>query len=407
MRMNKILSVIISAVLIIPGIGLNANAYEIDNTNMQSDVAVVVADESRQTLISSGSSITVDRNAVKSVREELSKHESYKIFGVPLPITTVEAEIKTDKGEDTDYRNEYAEKLLDEAMEHTGVPNEGDYMKRQMNGYVTSFDTSKSGYLKITYAVSFFTSKAQEEEMDEKVDEIIDSLHLDGKNEYEKIKAIYDYLCDNVVYDDMSLYLAMSTQGILHNPIGHSAYGGLCKGTCVCQGYAAAFYRLTLEAGIDSRVIFGEAPGGGHAWNIVRLYGKYYLLDSTWDAGQSEYSYFLKSEADFPDHEPDDEHKTSEWLKKYPIASESFDPSKDNHKSDDDKFNTIGDVDGSGNITSGDSLLALRISVGLDLDAHTELADADQNGRVDSADALSILRYSVGLPTDSKIGMKI
>ena len=405
MRMKKILSIIISAVLIIPGIGLNAFANEIDNIPAQSPAAV--SDESRQSVIPSGSGITVDQNAVKTVREELRKHESYKVFGVKLPITTVDVEIKTDKGEDTDYRNEYAEKLFDEAMEHTGVPTEGDYMKRQMNGYVTKFDTSKSGYLKISYIVSFFTSKAQEEEMDEKVEEIIDSLHLDGKNEYEKIKAIYDYLCDNITYDDMSLYIAMTTQGILHNPIGHSAYGGLCNGTCVCQGYAAAFYRLTLEAGIDSRVIFGEAPGGGHAWNIVRLYGKYYLLDSTWDAGQSEYSYFLKSEADFPDHEPDDEHKTSEWLRKYPIASVSFDTSKDNNNPDVDKYHMIGDVDGSGTVTSGDSLIALRMSVGLDLDAHTELADADQNGRVDSSDALSILRYSVGLPTDSKIGMKI
>lgn len=40
--------------------------------------------------------------------------------------------------------------------------------------------------------------------------------------------------------------------------------------TAVCQGYASLFYRLALDAGVDTRVISGEA-GGPHAWNIVKL----------------------------------------------------------------------------------------------------------------------------------------
>ena len=271
-------------------------------------------------------------------------------------------------------------------------------MLRQMNGYYCTLDSSKKGYVTISYTVSFFTSKAQENEMNTKVSQIIKSLNLNGKTEYQKVKAIYDYLCSNVTYDNLSLDIAMSTQGILHNPVGHSAYGALCKGTSVCQGYATAFYRLALEAGIDSRVIFGTASGGGHAWNIVRIDGKYYLLDSTWDAGNSNYKYFLKCEKEFPDHKPDDEHTTSSWKKTYPIATTSYRIPT---------YDTIGDVDGDGYITSADSLSVLRISVKLEKAANTKLADVDGSGAVDSSDALEILRYSVGLPVNANIGKKI
>ena len=73
-----------------------------------------------------------------------------------------------------------------------------------------------------------------------------------------------------------------------------TAYGALIDRTCVCQGYAALLYRLLLELGVDNRVLTGTGNGGGHAWNIVELDDVYYNVDPTWDAGRTEYDYFLK-----------------------------------------------------------------------------------------------------------------
>ena len=66
----------------------------------------------------------------------------------------------------------------------------------------------------------------------------------------------------------------------------------------------------------------------------------------------------------------------------------------------------FGDVDGDGIITSADSLLILRQSVGLEnfTDVQKELADVDGDGSITSADALEVLRYSVGLPTNGNSG---
>ncbi len=69
----------------------------------------------------------------------------------------------------------------------------------------------------------------------------------------------------------------------------------------------------------------------------------------------------------------------------------------------------IGDVDHDGKITSADSLLILRQSVGLEYftDLERSIADIDGDGKVTSADALEVLRYSVSLPTKYNIGSNV
>ena len=69
----------------------------------------------------------------------------------------------------------------------------------------------------------------------------------------------------------------------------------------------------------------------------------------------------------------------------------------------------IGDLDGDGEVTSADSLLILRQSVGLEKfdDLKLKLADVDGDNDVTSADALEVLRFSVSLSTNDKIGKSL
>ena len=59
----------------------------------------------------------------------------------------------------------------------------------------------------------------------------------------------------------------------------HSAYGALVYEKAVCDGYAKAYQYLLYKVGILSHM----ATGPGHAWNLVRLDGKWYYTDLTWD----------------------------------------------------------------------------------------------------------------------------
>ena len=40
---------------------------------------------------------------------------------------------------------------------------------------------------------------------------------------------------------------------------------------------------LLNRAGIDCSIVIGTSKGGGHAWNIVRIDGEYYHLDTTYN----------------------------------------------------------------------------------------------------------------------------
>ena len=210
--------------------------------------------------------------------------------------------------------------LFDGAIAHTGVGKEGDYIKWHWQGWNAGADYSTNrngGYdMKITYTVSYLSSASQEAQMDKEVSKLLASFNLSNKSDYEKVKAIYDYMCSNITYDYANLNNDAYT-------LKHTAYAALIDKTAVCQGYATLFYRLALESGVDTRVITGDS-GGPHAWNIVKLNGKYYNLDSTWDAGLPTYFYFLKSMNDFAEHARDGEYLSADFSSAYPMADKSY-----------------------------------------------------------------------------------
>ena len=191
------------------------------------------------------------------------------------------------EGEPTAYDwRELCGTIFAVAIAHTGVPTEGDYLRYEYGGYnATGNILSEDGrYVCLfKYTLYHFTNAGQEAEVTTVVKRVLSELTLDGKSDYVKIRAIYDYLCANVSYggsDDLQ----------------NTAYGALVDHLCVCQGYATAFYRLCLASGIDARVITRSGNPNNHAWNIVRLDERYYEADAAWDQKYygKAYSYFLR-----------------------------------------------------------------------------------------------------------------
>ena len=184
---------------------------------------------------------------------------------------------------------------------------EGDAITFGLRGYSLSYSGSWA-----IYTMTYHTTAAQEEALTSKVNTVMSSLNLDGKSEYDKVQAIYDYICANVTYD--------------YTYQRYSAYNALIDGTSVCRGYAALFYRMCKEAGLSVRGITGTASGVGHAWNIVRIGEVYYNVDSTWDEGNTidKYSWFLKSDADFAGHDRDEQYLTASFYQQFPMTKLSW-----------------------------------------------------------------------------------
>lgn len=189
------------------------------------------------------------------------------------------------------HKDELYWDLLYDAIkcDESSTGQEGDALIYGYAGCDVSY--SNAGY--IQYTMLYHSDAEQEAKLTAAVAEAMTTLQLNGLSEAKKIIKIHDYICNHVDY------AYNSTEEQIY-----TAYGALCTGKAVCQGYAVLFYRLCKEAGLSVRIISGTGNGGAHAWNIVRIGSKYYNVDCTWD-GQDEATYnefLLKSEADFTDH---------------------------------------------------------------------------------------------------------
>lgn len=126
---------------------------------------------------------------------------------------------------------------------------------------------------------------------------------MKGKKDWEKLLFVHDFICQNVHYDK------------LKKPYSHEIIGPLAQGVSVCEGIAKAVKALCNALGIWCMIpICGNNPEKGikyrHTWNIVKLDGKYYHLDATFDNtltgdGPIRYDYFcLDDKVLYRDHEP-------------------------------------------------------------------------------------------------------
>lgn len=118
----------------------------------------------------------------------------------------------------------------------------------------------------------------------------------------EKELYIHDFILDNVKYDR------------LKKEYSHEITGALGNGVAVCEGISKAVRALCRELGLWCIIAISEnAPEKGiryrHAWNIIRIDGRYVHMDATFDNSLSRdgihrYDYFnLGDRAIFRDHQ--------------------------------------------------------------------------------------------------------
>ncbi|MGN7477461.1 transglutaminase domain-containing protein [Solibacillus silvestris] len=131
-----------------------------------------------------------------------------------------------------------------------------------------------------------------------KIEQIINTVPQ-GATEAEKVKFVNDYLVVHTKYN-------LDSKA---NP--HTPYSILVNGEGVCEGYALAALLMLEALHIEAKYVVGNA-GGPHAWNLVKVDGQWYHLDTTWndplpDQGEKvHYQYFL-----ITDEKMSDDH---EWI---------------------------------------------------------------------------------------------
>lgn len=91
----------------------------------------------------------------------------------------------------------------------------------------------------------------------------------DSPSEYDRVKAVYEYVVKNTEY-----VLSDHDQNMAGVFVDHQA---------VCAGYSNAVQYLLNRLGVNSIYVTGDTSKSaeGHAWNIVSIDGAYYYVDAT------------------------------------------------------------------------------------------------------------------------------
>ena len=115
------------------------------------------------------------------------------------------------------------------------------------------------------------------------------TLTANCKDDYEKLRAIYQWICENIAYD--TSYSIFTADKCYETRKG------------VCQAYCDLFYHIAKAAGIVTEIITGKSKNqngdldnDGHAWLFAYTRKNHgILLDPTWGAGTVEGKTFTRS----------------------------------------------------------------------------------------------------------------
>ena len=120
--------------------------------------------------------------------------------------------------------------------------------------------------------------------------DILDEIITDGMSDFEKEKAVYDWLTSRLTSDTGILTVVPTRNDDSDNPHDVLKYR-----TAICVGYATTFRMMMQMLGIECKVV--HSTDLTHTWDLVKLDDGWYHTDCYFDAGNSSYQNFNMDDA--------------------------------------------------------------------------------------------------------------
>ena len=213
---------------------------------------------------------------IASMAKRIFLENKYARYDLDIPV-----EIKSDHTIEDIENGKCDKDIHNEIYKDTGKPNEGHTMSAFTVGGGNLLAENRSDGIKYSdgeykgyYSGSggYGDRRDRYQEATKKLDEVIKSLNLDGKSDYDKFKAVTNWIVSNVRYDDDN-----------ETKYQHDLTGAVLDGLAVCDGYAGTFYYMANAVGLNALFEDGITNSNRirHAWNLVQIDGTYYYVDPT------------------------------------------------------------------------------------------------------------------------------
>ena len=149
-------------------------------------------------------------------------------------------------------------------------------------------DTHIVNKIEIKYCMTGEEATKRKAAVDEALAPFLESVN-DCMSDFEVALKVYENIINLVDYDTIGLEKQKKTESDADTPDDlRSIYGVFVNKKAVCAGYAKATQYLMNLMGIECVYV----TNGKHAWNVIKLEGDYYHLDTTWgdssDTNQGE-----------------------------------------------------------------------------------------------------------------------
>ena len=213
---------------------------------------------------------------IASIAKRIFLENKYARYDVDIPV-----EIKSDHTIEEIENGKCDKDIRNEIYKDTGKPNEGHTMSAFTVGGGNLLAENCSDGIKYSdggykgyYSGNggYGDRRDRYQKATKKLDEVIKSLNLDGKSDYDKFKAVTNWIVSNVRYDEDN-----------ETKYQHDLTGVVLDGLAVCDGYAGTFYYMANAVGLNALFEDGITNSNRirHAWNLVQIDGTYYYVDPT------------------------------------------------------------------------------------------------------------------------------
>lgn len=112
--------------------------------------------------------------------------------------------------------------------------------------------------------------------------DVIEKEISDNMSDYEKELAIHDWMTGWSSFDMNVFSHAPAARAEADN---RNPYGFFINKSAMCHGYSSTFQLFMDMLDIECITVFGTTDGNDveHSWNMVRLDGDWYCVDTAWD----------------------------------------------------------------------------------------------------------------------------